>query len=80
MAGSAAIGALIAHVAFWILVVHGFASQEIGPRGGVIALALWAIGYFALPRLPYTPPFATYIAIIDIALVFLIFEGDVRLT
>jgi Na+-driven multidrug efflux pump len=78
--GSAAIGGLIAHAAFWILLVRGYLSEEMGLRGSAIALALWATGLFALPYLPYAPPFGTYIAIIDIALVFLIFKGDVRLT
>jgi hypothetical protein len=78
--GSAAIGGLIAHAVFWILLVRGYVSAEIGVRGCAIALALWATGYFALARIPNAPPFGTYIAIIDIALVFLIFKGDVRLT
>jgi hypothetical protein len=78
--GSAAFGGLIAHAAFWILLLRAYFADEIGIRGCVIALALWCIGYFALPHVPYAPPFATYIAIIDIALVLLIFKGDVRLT
>jgi hypothetical protein len=78
--GSAAIGGAIAHIAFWILLVRGYVSDEIGLRGSAIALVLWAIGLFVLPRVPYAPPFSTYIAIVDIALVFLIFKGDVRLT
>jgi len=80
MVGSPAIGALIAHAAFWILLVRGYVADEIGVRGCAIALVLWGIGYFALPHVPYAPPFGTFIAIIDIALVFLIFKGDVRLT
>jgi Na+-driven multidrug efflux pump len=78
--GSAAIGGAIAHIAFWILLVRGYVSDEIGVRGCAIALALWAIGLFVLPRLPYAPPFSTYIAVVDIGLVFAIFKGDVRLT
>jgi hypothetical protein len=78
--GSAAFGGLIAHAAFWILLVPGYVSDEIGPRGGAIAIVLWIIGIFALPHVPYAPPFGTYIAIIDIGLVLLIFKGDVRLT
>jgi Na+-driven multidrug efflux pump len=78
--GSAAIGGLLAHAAFWILLVRGYFSDEIGVRGCAIALVLWAIGLFVLPRVPYAPPFSTYIAIVDIGLVFAIFKGDVRLT
>ena len=78
--GSAAIGGAIAHLVFWILLVRGYVADEIGLRGCAIAIALWTIGYFALHRLPYAPPFGTSIAIVDIGLVFLIFKGDVRLT
>jgi len=38
--GSAAIGGLIAHAAFWILLVRGYVSDEIGVRGCAIALVL----------------------------------------
>jgi hypothetical protein len=55
-------------------------SGELALRGCIIAVALWAIGLFALPYLPYVPPFGTYLAILDIGLVFIIFKGDVRLT
>jgi hypothetical protein len=78
--GSAAIGGFVAHLVFWILVVYGYVSGELALRGCIIAVALWAIGLFALPYLPYAPPFGTYLAILDIGLVFLIFKGDVRLT
>ena len=80
MMGSAAIGGLIAHAAFWVLLVYGYFAGEIGVRGSAIAIVLWAIGYFALSRVAYAPPFSTYIAIVDIGLVFLIFKGDVRIT
>ena len=78
--GSAAIGGFVAHLVFWILVVYGYVSGELGLRGCLIAVGLWAIGLFALPYVPYTLPFGTFLAILDIGLVFVIFKGDVRLT
>ena len=78
--GSAAIGAWIAHLAFWILLVRGYSAGELRVRGCLIAVALWLAGFVGLAYLPYSPPFATYIAVVDIGLVFVIFKGDVRLT
>ena len=77
---SAGIAALIAHIVFWVLLVYGWAWGELGLRGGAMFLLLWAAGMFALQWVPYAGLFPSYIAILDIALVFLIFKGDVRLT
>ena len=75
--GSAAIGGWIAHIAFWILVVRGYAGGDLSLRGCAIAIGLWIAGYFVLGR--YIP-FASYIALIDIGLVLMIFKGDLRIT
>jgi len=80
MVGSAAIGAWVAYLAFWILLVRGYAGGELGGRGCTIALALWIAGYAVFRQLPSYAPFASYVAVLDIALVFVIFRGDVRLT
>jgi len=46
-------------------------------------LLLWVAGAAGLPYVPYAPAramFSSYVAVLDIALVFIIFKGDVRLT
>ena len=80
MVGSAAISAWVAYLAFWILLVRGCVGGELGRRGCAIALALWIAGYGVFRQLPSYAPFASYVAVLDIALVFVIFKGDVRVT
>jgi hypothetical protein len=80
--GSASIASWIAHVAFWMLLMYGWAWQEIDRRGVVLFLVFWPAGLFGLPYLfAYGAGlFSAYVAVLDIVLVFLIFKGDVRLT
>ena len=78
---SLALAAWVAHVAFWVLIALGLLVGDLGIRGTVIALALWATAYIGLSFLPsyggaLFPPF---VAIIDIALVLVLFKGDVRI-
>lgn len=81
MLGSSGIAAWVAHVAFWALLLIGVGSGEVGKKGGALFVALWLAGYFVLPFLPsggfLLPP---YLAVLDIALVFTVFKGDVRLS
>lgn len=78
---SAALAAIIAHVAFWLLLAYGWLVDEISPAGAAVFLALWAGGFFGLPLLPPGAALlAPYVAVLDIVLVFRIFGGDVRLT
>lgn len=78
---SAVIGALIAHVAFWVLLACGWFWDELTTRRIVVFLLLWIGGWFALRFVPYGPDmFFSWVALLDIALVFIIFKGDVRLT
>ena len=80
MSGSAGVAAWIAHIAFWALLLIGVGSGELGGRGAAGFVALWALGYFGVQSLAGGAMLLSpYLAIIDIALVFLIFKGDVRL-
>lgn len=77
----APIAALIAHVAFWCLLVYGWASHDLGPRGILVFLFLWALGLFGLPYVPYGAGlFSSFVAVLDIVLVFLVLKQDVRIT
>lgn len=79
--GSPAVAAWIAHVAFWVLLAHGWMAGEMGMRGTIIALSLWLSAYLGLPFLPYgSGLFPAFVALVDIALVFVIFKGNVRIT
>jgi hypothetical protein len=78
---TAGVAALIAHVAFWFLLGYGLAWQEIRRTALVVFLALWILGYVAVGFIPYgAVPFSTWVAVLDIALVFVIFKGDLPLT
>ena len=78
---SAGIAALIAHVGFWVLLAYGWFWDEIGPRGIAVFLLLWVGGRYLVRMVPEGPAmFPSFVALLDIALVFIIFKGDVRLT
>jgi hypothetical protein len=77
---SAGIAALIAHIAFWILLACGRFSEELRARGIAAFLVLWIGGWYGLRFVPYGPNmFFSWVALLDAALVFIIFKGDVRL-
>ena len=79
--GSAAVAAWIAKIAFVALLAWGAASGELRPRGVAIFLLLGILAWFGLPYLAGGANFVTTaIAVIDIALVFVVIKGDIRLT
>ena len=81
--GSPAVAAWIAHLAFWALLVYGLVVRELTPKRLAVFLILWSAGLMGLPYAPYQPAramFSSFVAALDIALVFTIFKGDVRLT
>lgn len=79
--GSVGVAAWLAHVTFWGLLVYGWARHELGLRATVVFLFLWLAGLYGLPYIPFGAAlFSSFVAMLDIALVFLIFKGDVRLT
>ncbi len=71
----------IAHPVYWALVFAGWTTGEFGPARVLIFIALWFAGLIVIPRL--LPAgfllFPSYIAILDVALVLMVFKGDVRL-
>jgi hypothetical protein len=78
---SAGVATLIAHGAFWVLLAYGWFWEEIRLRGAVVFLTLWIAGFFGLPFFRYGDAlFPSFVAVLDVALVFKIFKGDVRLT
>jgi hypothetical protein len=80
--GSAVIAAWVAHAAFWILILHGYLIGELTAGRVALFLLLWTGGLLGLPHAPYAPAramFPSFVAILDIALVFLVFKGDVRI-
>jgi hypothetical protein len=81
--GSPAVAAWIAHLAFWGLLAFGCTTAMLTVGRASIMVLLWIAGVAAFPYLPYEPAramFSSYVAVLDIALVFAIFRGDVRLT
>ena len=78
--GSAGVAAWIAHIAFWVLLAYGWFWEELGGRGVAVLLFLWLAGLFGLPHVPYgRAMFSSFVAVLDVALVFLVFKGDVRI-
>jgi hypothetical protein len=78
---SAGIAAWVAHLAFWVLLLYGWAWDELGPRGVIVFLVLWMLGFYGLPVFPLgAAMFSSFVAVMDVALVLLIFKGDVRLS
>jgi len=79
--GSPAVAAFIGFWAFWILLAYGYVIGELSRQKVVVFLALWIGGRVGLSQLPPPGPalFAPFVAILDIALVFMIFQSDIRL-
>jgi len=78
--GSITIAGWIALVGFWVLLIYGWAFDELHTFGITVFLLLWAFARFGLPLFGAAAFFITFVAILDIALVFIIFKGDVPLT
>ena len=77
-----AVAGWIAQLAFWVLLSLGVFFGELSRRAVIVFLVLWVVGYVGLPRLSPDGGFAVmpYTAVLDIALVWLVFKGDVRLS
>lgn len=82
MAGTVVIASALAQLAFWTLILLALAYGSLGRLGLTVFVVLWLAGYVGLPHVAsWTWPLVTpWVAILDIALVFVVFGGDVRLT
>ena len=80
--GSPAIATLIAQVAFWVLIALGIGYGALSKKAAVIFVVSWLAGYIGLPRISYwTWPFVgSWVAVLDIVLVFIVFKGDLKIT
>ena len=77
--GSPAAAALIAKLAFIVLIALGLARGDLTFRSTAVFVCLGALAVMGLPLLPLGAPLVTSaIAILDIALVLTVFKGDVR--
>jgi len=78
--GSISVAAWIARVGFLTLITIGIWSGDLRRRGATIFIVLGLAVWLGLPELPSGADFVTSgLAILDIALVFAIFKGDVRI-
>jgi hypothetical protein len=78
--GSVGVAAGIAYIAFPVLLVCGLMSGDLGIRGLVMALLACVLARAALSYVPNSDGmFFSAVAVVDIALVFVVFKGDVRL-
>jgi hypothetical protein len=78
--GSVGIAAWIAKLAFVGLLIIGWTSGELRRKGTAVFVALGVAAWIGLPYLPRGGDFVTSaMALIDVALVFVVYKGDVRM-
>jgi hypothetical protein len=64
---------------FWILLIAGVMAGELRAKGIVAFLVLWVAGYAASGLVLGGLLFLPYVAVLDIALVLVVFKGDIQL-
>jgi hypothetical protein len=70
---------LLAHLVFGIVLLIGI-STDLGLRRSAVFVSLWVIGYFGSGLFSSSGlVFVSYVAVLDIVLVLLVFKGDVPL-
>ena len=79
MIDTTVVAAGVALAAFWVLLALGLVSEELSRRGAAIALVLWVLGRLVVGWSGLAL-FPSWVAVLDIGLVFAVFKGDIRLT
>jgi hypothetical protein len=79
--GSPFAAALIAQLAFWVLIALGISYGALSKKAAAVFVVFWLAGYIGMPRISYwTGPFViSWVAVLDIVLVFIVFKGDVTI-
>jgi hypothetical protein len=71
---------MIAHIAFWVLLIAGRALGELGTKSTATLVVLWLAGCWGLPYIHYGDAlFMSLVAVVDVVLVLLVFKGDIRI-
>jgi hypothetical protein len=77
MIGAPLVASWIAHVAFWVLLA--MAARAARWRTVAAIGALWVAGYIASSQIAALSLFfMSYVAVLDIALVFIVLQRDIR--
>jgi uncharacterized membrane protein len=78
--GSMGLAGLIAKLAFPVLIVWGWLSGALGPKALMMFALLGVVAWFGLPRVSGGENFVTSaLALIDVALVLVVFKRDIRI-
>lgn len=83
MAGAPVAASFLAHAIFWVLLGYGLLWGELWIGWILVFVGLWFVVYLIAPLVffdPYAMVRASLVAFLDIALVLILFKGDVRLT
>jgi hypothetical protein len=63
-----------------VLLIVGVALRELTSATTAVFVGLWIAGFFGLRTILYGGLVSPYIAVLDIALVFVVFKGDIGRT
>jgi hypothetical protein len=69
----------VAIYGFWLLLIAGWVLDELRFKGAAVFVLLWAAGSAGFTFAGHRSLFTPYAAVLDIALVLIIFKGDVTL-
>jgi len=64
---------------FWLLLIVGWMLDELDAKTIAIFVSVWVVGFAGSRSLSLGAFFLPYVALLDIALVLVVFKGDVRL-
>jgi hypothetical protein len=78
---SAGIGALAAQIVFWAVLFVGWAMDELSPRVVVLFVVVWIAAYIGSAYVPQGDYlFSSFVAVLDVVLVLMVFKSDISLT